>query len=47
MFFVYATRRVECPECGVTVERVLRGESKEHLMTSYRWFLAHRAKRLS
>ena len=47
VFFVYAMRRVECPDCGVTVERVPWGEGKEHLTTSYRWFLARWAKRLS
>jgi transposase len=47
VFFVYAMRRVDCPECGVTVERVPWGEGKEHLPTSYRWFLARWAKRLS
>ncbi len=47
VFFVYAMRRVDCPACGVTVERVPWGEGKEHLTTSYRWFLARWAKRLS
>lgn len=47
VFFVYAMRRVDCPTCGVTVERVPWGEGKEHLTTSYRWFLARWARRLS
>jgi len=47
VFFVYVMRRVDCPACGVTVERVPWGEGKEHLTTSYRWFLARWAKRLS
>ena len=47
VFFVYAMRRVDCPDCGVTVERVPWGDGKEHLTTSYRWFLARWAKRLS
>jgi len=47
VFFVYAMWRVDCPTCGVTVERVPWGEGKEHLTTSYRWFLARWAKRLS
>jgi hypothetical protein len=47
VFFVYAIRRVDCTTCGVTVERVPWGEGKEHLTTSYRWFLARWAKRLS
>ena len=45
--FVYAMRRVDCRSCGVTVERVPWAEGKCHLTTSYRWFLARWAKRLS
>jgi transposase len=45
--FVYAMRRVDCPSCGVTVERVPWALGKCHLTTSYRWFLARWAKRLS
>ena len=47
VFFVYSLRRVDCPKCGVTVERVPWAEGKEHLTTTYRWFLARWAKRLS
>ena len=47
VFFVYAMRRVDCPSCGVTVERVPWATGKGHLTTSYRWFLARWAKRLS
>ena len=47
VFFVYAMRRLDCPDCGVTVERVPWAEGKGHLTTSYRWFLARWAKRLS
>jgi transposase len=47
VFFVYAMRRVDCANCGVTVERVPWGEGKCHLTTSYRWFLARWAKRLA
>lgn len=47
VYFVYAMRRVDCPQCGVTVERVPWAEGKSHLTTSYRWFLARWAKRLS
>lgn len=47
VFFVYAMRRVECPECGVKVEQVPWGDGKNHLTTRYRWFLARWAKRLS
>jgi transposase len=45
--FVYAMRRVDCPDCGVTAERVPWARGKCHLTTSYRWFLARWAKRLS
>ena len=47
VYFVYAMRRVECPHCGVTVERVPWAVGKGHLTTSYRWFLARWAKHLS
>ena len=47
MYFVYAMRRVGCRSCGVTVERVPWARGKSHLTTSYRWFLARWAKRLS
>lgn len=45
--FVYALRRVDCPECGVVVERVPWGDGKHRQTTAYRWFLARWAKRLS
>jgi transposase len=47
VFFVYAMRRVDCPECGVKVEKVPWCDGKNHLTTTYRWFLAGWAKRLS
>ncbi len=47
VFFVYAMRRVDCPTCGAMVERVPWATGKGHLTTSYRWFLARWAKRLS
>jgi transposase len=47
VYFVYAMRRVGCPTCGPTVERVPWAEGKCHLTTSYRWFLAGWAKHLS
>ena len=40
VFFLYAMRRVDCPQCGVKVERVPWAEGKSPLTTSYRWFLA-------
>ena len=47
LYFVYAMRRVDCPRCGVTVERVPWAKGKNQLTTSYQWFLARWAKRLS
>lgn len=47
VFFVYAMRRVDCPPCGVVVERVPWCEGKQQLTTTYRWFLAKWARRLS
>ena len=47
VYFVYALRRVDCRSCGVTVERVPWARGKSHLTTSYRWFLARWAKRMS
>jgi transposase len=45
--FVYAVRRVDCPQCGVKAERLPWAHGKEHLATSYQWFLAAWARRLS
>src|SRR6267142_87572 len=45
--FVYALRRVDCPSCGVTVERVPWSTGKNRLTTTYQWFLAGWARRLS
>ena len=47
VFFLYAMRRVDCPRCKVKVERVPWAEGKNHLTTTYAWFLAKWAKRLS
>ena len=47
VYFVYAMRRVSCSTCGVTVERVPWCDGKNQLTTTYRWFLAGWAKRLS
>jgi transposase len=47
VFFLYAMRRVDCPRCSVKVERVPWAEGKNHLTTTYAWFLAKWAKRLS
>ena len=48
VFFLYAMRRVDCSWCHkVKVERVPWAEGKNHLTTTYAWFLAKWAKRLS
>lgn len=47
VFLVYALRRVNCPECGVVVERVPWASGKNQQTHSYRIFLATWAKRLS
>ena len=47
VFFLYAMRRVDCPRCKVKVERVPWVEGKNHLTTTYAWFLAKWARRLS
>lgn len=46
-FFLYAMRRVDCPTCGVTVEKVPWAEGKQQVTQAYSWFLAKWAKRLS
>jgi transposase len=47
VFFVYVMRRVDCQRCGVRVEGVPWAEGKSQLTTTYAWFLASWAKRLS
>jgi transposase len=47
VFFAYQMRRVDCKRCGVTVEMVPWCDGKNQLTTTYRWFLAGWAKRLS
>ncbi len=47
VFFLYAMRRVDCPRCGIKVELVPWAEGKNHLTTTYAWFLAKWARRLS
>jgi len=47
VLFVYAMRRVDCPTCGVKVEKVPWCDGKNQLTTTYRWFLAGWSKRLS
>lgn len=47
VFFVYAMRRVDCPNCGVKVEKVPWADGKHQSTYSFRVFLACWAKRLS
>ncbi len=46
VYFVYEMRRVDCPTCGVKVEKVPWCDGKNQLTTTYRWFLAGWARRL-
>ena len=46
MYFVYAMRRVDCPNCGIVVEDVPWGIGKHQATTTYAWFLAGWAKRM-
>ena len=47
VFLAYRMRRVDCRRCGVLVERVPWCDGKHQLTTTYRWFLATWARRLS
>jgi transposase len=47
VFLQYSMRRVNCPRCGVTVERVPFGDAKNTQTPAYRIYLASWAKRLS
>ena len=47
VYFVYARRRVECPQCGIVVEQIPWAQGKGQVTTAYGWFLAGWAKRLS
>jgi transposase len=44
---VYTMRRVACRRCGVRVEQVPWASGKQRLTSSYLWFLARWARRLS
>jgi len=44
---VYALRRIDCPVCGVKVERIPWASGKEHQTTALQVFLARWAQRLS
>ncbi len=45
--FVYSMRRVDCPSCGVKVERVPWAEGKSAMTNEYKWYLARWARRMS
>ena len=45
--FLYTMRRVDCPDCGVKVEKVPWSSGKQHTTHSLRLFLAFWAQRLS
>lgn len=47
VYLVYRMRRVRCPKCGVKVEQVPWCDGKNQLTTTYRWYLARWARRLS
>jgi len=47
VYFVYAMRRVQCPDCGIKVERVPWAEGKRTVTTTYAWFLSRWARHLS
>lgn len=47
VYFVYAMRRVNCPDCGIKVERVPWADGKRTVTNAYAWFLARWAKELS
>jgi transposase len=47
VFFLYAMRRVDCRQCGVKVEKVPWAKGKQRLTTTYAWFLASWAKRMT
>lgn len=47
VYFVYRMRRVNCRNCGVKVERVPWAQGKSPITTTYGWFLANWARRMS
>jgi hypothetical protein len=46
-FFTYRMRRVDCPQCGVIVERAPWARGKERCTEAFVWFLTFWAKLLS
>lgn len=47
VLFAYVMRRVDCPRCGVKVEKVPWADGKSPTTKTYAWFLARWAKLLS
>lgn len=47
VFFIYSMRRINCKNCGVTIEMIPWADGKHRLTTSFRWYLAHWAKKMS
>lgn len=47
VFLLYVMRRVNCPHCGVKVERVPWSEGKSPTTLEYQWYLARWARRMS
>jgi transposase len=47
VYFRYAPRRVDCPDCGIRVEQMPWASGKRQLTEAYAWFLSGWAKRLS
>lgn len=47
ILLLYSPRRINCPRCGIHVEKVPWAQGKETLCLSYQWFLARWAKKLS
>ncbi len=47
VYFIYARRRVDCPVCGIKVEQIPWTQGKQTLTTTYAWFLARWARRMS
>jgi transposase len=44
--FTYCMRRVNCPTCGIKVERVPWADGKRPMTIEYKWFLARWARRM-
>ena len=47
VFLLYRPRRVNCPSCGIVVERVPWAEGKNQETIAYKLFLSHWARKVS